>query len=386
MAEALGVFASGVAVAQVAGTVGAAALKLKKLWEEVRDVPESIRDLLEQIDCLDPALWEAERNLARNDLPPLLWSGDVAQRSTTYCRKALTRLTELVDDLDALLHRSPNRAQRRRDRLAMKVACVKIILRKDELVSLERRLEAAVRMLCTAQQGYVMQVIRHTPFPNYWVSSAETAAGYSAILNHQPDIIVGKLISRIGTNRSPWAEMPADGEIQPTEKSRISENPPDTQPNSRIIMTKNDAVSTTRLGPPTRLGGLACQSFPDGFSVHAQAPRWFAATTTWAWNINLRKSYNGWEFHLRSYSIRPYNAPVFQAIYHSDLCELQNMFALGEASPFDCGEDGRPLLAVSDSLLINFQPLLSIIASPTTETQIIQESTKFLIFWQQRLQ
>ncbi|KAK6065684.1 carboxylesterase [Seiridium cupressi] len=59
MAEALGAVASGIAVAQVAGTAGSAIWKLKQLWDEVEDVPEIINDLIEQLGCLDPSLWDA---------------------------------------------------------------------------------------------------------------------------------------------------------------------------------------------------------------------------------------------------------------------------------------------------------------------------------------
>ena len=51
MAEALGVAASGIAVAQLSIQVGSTVSKLKQLWDQVKDVPEDIADLMEQIDC-----------------------------------------------------------------------------------------------------------------------------------------------------------------------------------------------------------------------------------------------------------------------------------------------------------------------------------------------
>lgn len=150
MAEVLGVFASGVAVAQVAATAGGAVLKLKRLWSEVKDVPDTIQDLMEQIDCIDPALWQAEQQMAQNELPPLLWNDDAAVRSAAYCRKALVKLTELVDDLSVQITSSR--------RFSGKLAAVKVVLKKDELKKLERRLEGAVRMLQAAQQGFMLLV------------------------------------------------------------------------------------------------------------------------------------------------------------------------------------------------------------------------------------
>jgi hypothetical protein len=203
MAEALGVFASDVAIAQVAGTAGTAVLKLKKLWDEVQDVPEAIQDLMEQIDCLDPALWEAERHLAQNDLPPMLWSDEAAVRSAAYCRKALTKLTELVDDLAVLMRATPDR-NRRRDRVARRVACVKVVLRKDELAKLERRLETALRILLASRQGYILYIYHHLklhlPVGAYVRHVLTQICDHGTLLKLHPDIIVDKLITQMKNN------------------------------------------------------------------------------------------------------------------------------------------------------------------------------------------
>lgn len=42
MAEVLGVFASGVAVVQISTQVGGSILQLKRLWDDVRNVPDTI--------------------------------------------------------------------------------------------------------------------------------------------------------------------------------------------------------------------------------------------------------------------------------------------------------------------------------------------------------
>ncbi|RYP07837.1 hypothetical protein DL765_008990 [Monosporascus sp. GIB2] len=154
MAEALGVAASGIAIAQVTSQVGVAVVKLKKFCDEVKDVPDDIANLLQQIDCLDPALCEAENSFESTGLPAMLWNDAAAKRSTTYCRNALKALTEIVDEMAVQIkhHRRLNR----------KVASVKVVLRKDTLKKLEKRLENAVRMLTLAQQSYIAEVFEVT--------------------------------------------------------------------------------------------------------------------------------------------------------------------------------------------------------------------------------
>ena len=150
MAEALGVAASGIAIAQVTSQVGKSVIKLKQLLDEIRDVPDDIDDLMQQIDCLDPAIFEAETNFNDTGLPSILWNDAAAKRSTAYCRSALKALTELVDELSLHIQHSRNRRR--------KVGAVKVLLKKDMLKKLEKRLESAVRMLTLAQQSYLVLV------------------------------------------------------------------------------------------------------------------------------------------------------------------------------------------------------------------------------------
>lgn len=148
MAEALGIAASGIAVAQLSSQVGGAVFKLKQLWDEVKDVPEDIADLMEQIDCLGPVFWEAENNFDQSGLPSIVWDQLASKSTTMYCRKALGNLTQMVNELSRQIG-NPSKSRR-------KIAAAKVLLKKDLLKKLERRLENAVRMLTLAQQSYLV--------------------------------------------------------------------------------------------------------------------------------------------------------------------------------------------------------------------------------------
>lgn len=150
MAETLSVAASGIAVIQISSQVGVAVVKLKQLLDEVKDVPDDISDLLQQIDCLDPALWDADASLNDTNLPSILWNDQAARRSTVYCQQALKDLTALVDELSVQIND--------RSKVRKKLASVKAVLQKPTLKKLEKRLENAIRMLTLAQQGYLVYV------------------------------------------------------------------------------------------------------------------------------------------------------------------------------------------------------------------------------------
>lgn len=148
MAETLGVAASGITVAQISMQVGGTVLKLKKLWDEIKAVPDDIADLMEQIECLSPILCETENGFNQSGLPPISWDELASRPTSMYCRKALQNLTVMVDELSYQINSAKKRHR--------KIAAVKVVLKKDLLRKLERRLESAVRMLTLAQQSYLV--------------------------------------------------------------------------------------------------------------------------------------------------------------------------------------------------------------------------------------
>ena len=57
-------------------------------------------------------------------------------------------------------------------------------------------------------------------------------------------------------------------------------------------------------------------------------------------NFHAVKAYNGWDFNLRQYNIRPEESLVFQYADAGDVTGLQGLFDKHEASPWDCDENG----------------------------------------------
>lgn len=148
MGEILGIVASGIAVAQLAQATGSVVLQLKQLWNEVENTGNTIQDLMDQIDCLDPALWEAEQMFNQNILPSYVWDDTAAKNSARYCRIALLKLTGIVTDLSAEI----DSAKRRQKSLGI----MKVLLKRKQLGAIEQRLANAVRILHVAQGGYLM--------------------------------------------------------------------------------------------------------------------------------------------------------------------------------------------------------------------------------------
>jgi len=66
----------------------------------------------------------------------------------------------------------------------------------------------------------------------------------------------------------------------------------------------------------------------------------------WAWDVEFCKSRSGWNINLRTYNIIPSGSLVFELAGEGDVKGLLDLFAGGQASPFDVDEYGCSLLTV----------------------------------------
>ncbi|KAI3319889.1 hypothetical protein HD806DRAFT_508224 [Xylariaceae sp. AK1471] len=321
MAEVLGVAASGIAVAQVAAQVGKSIIKLKQLWDDLQDVPSSIADLFDQIDCLDPALWEAEHSFNQANLPPLFWDDTIANRSTVYCRKALGSLTELINELSIQINRT--------GKFKSKILAVKVVLKKEQLKRLENRLQNAIRMLTLAQQSYLV-----------------------ALTRMQPDIIIQRFTEIV----TPLAlqnghHSGRDGRSNTFHQQTCSQ---------RIISADNEENEHHDLVPRKSLRRQDTMSI-----VRLRLPMWLYGAT---WELQCARSYGNWKFNVKYYHIRPWDSGVFEFAQNRSPKDLQELFSRGLASPYDRDDEfGNTLLhyAVEGQNMSMVKYLLEVGVSPS---------------------
>lgn len=162
MAETFGIVAGSISVAEVASKAGGVVLKLKRLWNEIQNVPETIDDLMKQIEILDPLVWEMETeiNERRASVNPILFNDSALRKSTEYCRHAVNDLTHLVDDLNSQVD-----TQRK---LKRRLGRVRVVLKAQAIEDYERRLGKAVAFLNLAQQSHLTyEPVNHTPLETY---------------------------------------------------------------------------------------------------------------------------------------------------------------------------------------------------------------------------
>lgn len=163
MAEVIGIVSSGIAIAQLAGSVGAVAIKLNGLWQEIKDVPETIQYIMNHLSILGTIVNEMETIGNSNSLHDSA-AGQPHRPSPSplaiqQCQMACKDLENIVRDLSVDIESS-----RKRKRLMGKVA---VVLKKDTLAKYEMRLQNAFQLLSLAHQVYTTWVKPGFFFPSF---------------------------------------------------------------------------------------------------------------------------------------------------------------------------------------------------------------------------
>lgn len=146
MAEALGVVSSIIAIVGVAGKLGTSTFKLKRLWDEVQDVPASIQRSIDELELLAPAIQELESEFERTR--EMVQHDTAAKRSLECSQKAMVTIEALIRDMEGRIE-----SARRGKKLLTQL---KVRLKKDVLEEHQQHLNFALRMVSLSQQTYLM--------------------------------------------------------------------------------------------------------------------------------------------------------------------------------------------------------------------------------------
>lgn len=80
-------------------------------------------------------------------------------------------------------------------------------------------------------------------------------------------------------------------------------------------------------------------------SLTFQPPPWLCPRR---FELDLKRSRQGWDVMLRCYNIVPYEATIFKHCVNGDIVGIQELFRGGLASPFDMDIDNRTALHVGN--------------------------------------
>lgn len=143
MAEVAGVVASGIAIGQLVENATSSIIRLRDFWKEVQEVPIEISLLLRQLDVLGRTL----HNFRCGHVSKT--SSDVAfQNNLELCEEASNELASLVDHMVAKMDGKHGWRKR--------TTAAKIVLRREEVKKLKKRMRYAIQLLSLAAQFQTM--------------------------------------------------------------------------------------------------------------------------------------------------------------------------------------------------------------------------------------
>lgn len=153
MAKVLAIVASVLAVAQVASQVADSIIKLKGYWDQVKEAPDDIQQLLLEIDLFNDILSHMQGDQASLAMSELTPNGAIiaVRKSLELCNKGAAQLNDLVEELSQKVNRNVG--------LRKVAGSVKVVLRKNEVKRQRRTMKSTIRLLSLTYQchiGYVL--------------------------------------------------------------------------------------------------------------------------------------------------------------------------------------------------------------------------------------
>ncbi|EEY21631.1 predicted protein [Verticillium alfalfae VaMs.102] len=144
MAEIVGLVASSFALAEVVGKIGGGVLKLKRMWDEVKDVPESIQDLFKRLDLILPMVARIARDIETG--ATVFDDMEAVESCILSCQQVISDEATMMNDLIVQID-ATKRMKRARD-------MVRVALKRDVLERHEKKLEGMIQILMLAHSEY----------------------------------------------------------------------------------------------------------------------------------------------------------------------------------------------------------------------------------------
>jgi hypothetical protein len=152
MAEVLGIITSGLAIGQLIGSITSSIIKLKEHWDQVKDAPGEIQSLLLEIDSLNLILSHIEQDRHQAGLPDIS-QNTCFEQSLSLCKQGTEELSVLVSELAVKI--DGKKGWRR------KAGASKVVLKREEVKKVKRRMKNAIRLLSLAYQCHTKRVFEN---------------------------------------------------------------------------------------------------------------------------------------------------------------------------------------------------------------------------------
>ncbi|KPM40597.1 hypothetical protein AK830_g5949 [Neonectria ditissima] len=376
--------AASIAFIQITTDIVKCVVKARKLWQQIKDIPDEIREMLSDMDDLG-IMFEGIKNQLESDNSPLSLNDPSVIRSLDIARQACEGLAKLITDMNTKISSKKG--------LKKKAAVLKITMKKENLDQYQQRLYRLISRLQLSAQFYNIALTSRTPE----MISRRVTADLTTYMDRR-QVEAPKLISRLVT-----ADLTTYMDTQKTTKwPAPSFGEEQTQEG---WFTKNTSVSPTGkpIAKPKRtssfkLGKLELDyaKGTGAWQARIQWPSWLSESI---YEVASNPSPSGWMCNFRIYNVVSFHSEIITKVRSGDKDGVLELFRTRKASPFDVDQTGTSLLyfaadkrnydicklllrmGLDDRLVVpntpRFEcPLMSLVTAPPSERQIGGEPEK----------
>ncbi|KAH8769265.1 hypothetical protein BGZ57DRAFT_826094 [Hyaloscypha finlandica] len=286
---------NGLGMASLALQVGQCMIVLKTFWDAVKDAPEDIRHLIEEIETLSLVL----SDFKTSEQPEFAPGNEASSRCFQFCKKAVENLNAAVKEVEVHIKKRK------------RVGSVKAVLRRDVIEKLRDRLTTAQSMFMLSNNLYLVELQRRNRQAHYdWAKS--TKKSFSSFESLSPNPQKLSCLPRASRNLTSFPNF----QSQPVSKNELEHK-----------------CKKSR------------QHCKQGLRLRAQflIPKWFFGVSR-AIEIYESRAQAGWHFNIQVYNVVSRKSVIFAMVQHGDVAGIQHLFSTRQASPFDRSFNGWTLL------------------------------------------
>ena len=340
----LGTAASVITFGTLAAQLTNSITKLKSYWDQIKEAPGEIKDLIDEIEDIALVLTDIEDDQRRHPISNLILDNTSASRCLERCKKAIDGLRELVDEVATDIDSS--------SKIRRKWSSAKVVFKREKIEKYKARKNNSVQQLFLSLQHYD-RLFTQKPFCSISILISNYLLGLK-LTNHrvfsrlQPDIIIARILQK-----------------EPSQQARVSVG----SSNPLIISKHAHSGYSKMLGIIARLVLLDHSRFESSWgkylfgsatyskgltrplpravsqnsttrraemlsqaALRIESPAWLFNQ---AWEFEFFRSFSGLTFQFRQFNQVPRESLVFKYAEENNVKGLQELFETGQASPYD---------------------------------------------------
>ncbi|OBS26921.1 hypothetical protein FPOA_00862 [Fusarium poae] len=308
--------ASIIAFVQITAEVVKCMVKAKQIWDQSKDLPKEIRDLIGRVQHYK-TIFENMHDQVSNDTDEFsLKSNDsLVVNSLVILNQAHQALESFVNDLGAQLERKKG--------LKRRLLAIKMSMGRDTIERLKTGLSDALELLDASERAYNMAFTRRAP-----------------------DYIIRRI-----TNELPACFAAAQLAAQSTPKAiqdvQYDVKDADEKSSTRSQLSVTNATVSAPKRPktfaPSMAGrfSLSYATTTGAWQAYVQFPSWISQSV-----LELQSNPTSWSsnYSFRVYNIVSFDSAIVQSVRNGDKKGVMELFNSRQASPFDKDQYGSSLL------------------------------------------